>query len=240
MTRLALLFAYTAVMPVAVALLGLWFLPELYASLRAAGAFGQPLFAVVATAGLTLALLPANGTAVLAGALFGPAGLVPVVVAYVTACAVIFEVVRRRLRPVVQAAVAASPRARALQAGLSPDGFRVVILARLMPSLSFACVSLALAAGPVNRTTFLLGSAIGMLPRTVVGVGFGVAADRSFEAIQSGRFPTLLDAPLGWPLLVAGLGAMALLAMIVARAVRQARRVAAADGVPSLELGPST
>jgi uncharacterized membrane protein YdjX (TVP38/TMEM64 family) len=228
-SRIAALLIYAALAPVVVVAVGLWFLPDLYAALRGTGALGQPLFAVFAAVGLALALLPANGTAVLAGLLFGPAGLIAAVTAYVAACAIIYEVARRRLRPAVQAAVAASPRVRAIQAGLTPDGFRVVVLARLTPSLSFAFVSLVLASGPVRRATFLIGSAVGMLPRTVVGVGFGVAADRSFEAIQSGRFPTLLEAPLGWPLFMIGLGATAFLGLMVFRILRRGVPAAEAD-----------
>ena len=85
------------------------------------------------------------------------------------------------------------------------------------------------ALGCAERATFLIGSAVGMLPRTVVGVGFGVAADRSFEAIQSGRFPTLLEAPLGWPLFMIGLGATAFLGLMVFRILRRGVPAAGPD-----------
>jgi uncharacterized membrane protein YdjX (TVP38/TMEM64 family) len=233
--RLALLGAYAAGAPLAVALLGLWFLPDLFAGLRAAGGWAPPLFTLACATGLALALLPANGTAVLAGALFGPAGFVAAVVAYLGACAVVFELVRRYLRPAVQAAVGASPRARAIQARLTPDGWRVVVLARLTPSLSFAFVNLVLAAGPVSRGTYLGGTALGMLPRTAVGVGLGVAAEPAVAALRAGTFPSLLDGPLGWALAATGAASAGLLAALIVRAVRQARR----DGAPAVGLDPA-
>lgn len=217
--------AYTSVVPTVVSVVGIWFLPEIVALSEDAGAWAMPLYAAVTAGCLVLGLMPATVMAALAGALFGPSGLAPAVVAYLFACVVVFEAARRFLQPTVQAAVGRSPRARAVQAELERATLRVVILSRLTPALPFALMNLLLGASPVPRATYLLGTALGMLPRTLAALAIGASAQVGLAALREGRIPATGDA---WELALAGLAAVGTvgLAWYVGRAIWRAWRPA--------------
>lgn len=208
----ALLLAYAAGMPLLAGVAGLWFLPEIVALFERAAAGAVPLFVLAAALAVALALVPATAMAALAGGLFGLAGFVPAIAAYLLACLALFEVVRRFLQPAVQAAVARSARGRAAQAELEQATFRIVVLSRLSPALPFALVSVLLAVSPVGRSTYLAGTLVGMLPRTAGAVAAGAATERVLAALGEGWRPAAGDGPLGpFLLAAAGIGTLGLL-----------------------------
>lgn len=221
----ALLLAYAAAMPLVAGGFGLWFLPEIVALFERASVWAVPLFAVIIAVALALALLPATAMAALAGGLFGPLGLVPAVGAYLLACLALFEVVRRFLQPAVQAAVARSPRGRAAQAELEQATFRIVVLSRLSPALPFALASVLLAVSTVARSTYVVGTLVGMLPRTAAAVAVGAAAERALAALREGWLPATGKGPLGPALSV--LAALATFGLVwyAAKAIRRALTV---------------
>jgi uncharacterized membrane protein YdjX (TVP38/TMEM64 family) len=221
-TAFALLLVYAAAMPLVAGGLVLWFLPDVAALFQGAAARALPLYAVAAAAALALALIPATAAAALAGGLFGAAGLLPAVGAYLLASVALFEAVRRVFGRAVQAAVARSPRGRAAQAELAEASFRVVALSRLSPVLPFALVSLLLGASPVARGTYVAGTLVGMLPRTAAAVAVGAAAERTLAALLEGDLTLAGDGWEGLALtLLTALGTLGL-AWYGSKAVRRA------------------
>ena len=213
----ALLLAYAAAMPLVAGGFALWFLPEIVVLFEPSSLSAIPLFAVITAVALACALVPSTAVAALAGGLFGAPGILPAVAAYLLASVALFELVRRFLQPAVQAAVARSPRARAAQAELDEATFRIVVLGRLSPVLPFALASVLLAVSRVARSTYVAGTLVGMLPRTVAAVAVGAAAERAVAGTS--------DGPLGPLLLFLAAVATLGLAWYVGKAVRRARAV---------------
>ncbi len=219
----AFLLGYAAGMPLLVSGSGLWFLSDVIALFENAGRWAAPLFALVTAAALALALLPSLVMAALAGALFGLTGIIPAVCSYLLACTLAFEVVRRFLRPSVQAAVQSSTRARAVQEELEQATLKIIILSRLSPTIPFALMNILLGVSPVSRSTYLWGSFLGMLPRTAVTVAIGAGAQAALATLKAGGFPRTFDGILdlvALPLLAA-IGTAGLV-WIVGRAIWRA------------------
>lgn len=225
----ALLLAYTAAMPLVVVGSGLWFLSDIVVLFDQPSIWSVPLFTVITAVALSCALVPATAVAALAGGVFGPLGLLPAVGAYLLACLLLFEVVRRFLQPWVQAAVAASSRGRAAQAELEHATFRIVVLSRLSPVLPFALASLLLAVSTVPRSTYVTGTLVGMLPRTAAAVSVGAVAERALAGWRDGGLPS---AGGGWVLPALAAIATFGLAWYAWKAIRRAR--AETPGPPTL------
>jgi uncharacterized membrane protein YdjX (TVP38/TMEM64 family) len=161
-----------------------------------AGRWAVPLFALVTAAALALALLPSLVMSALAGALFGLPGIIPAVGSYLLACALAFGVVRRFLCPSVQAAVQSSSRARAVQQELQQATLKIIVLSRLSPTIPFAVMNILLGVSPVSRRMFLLGSFLGMLPRTAAAVMIGAGAQAALVTLRAGEFPRTVSGVL--------------------------------------------
>ena len=189
----ALLLGYAAAMPLAVSASGLWFLGDVITLFESAGSWAAPFFALITAGALALALLPSLVMAALAGALFGISGIIPAVGSYLLACTLAFEVVRRFLRPSVQAAILRSARARAVQEELQQVTLRVIILSRLSPTIPFALMNILLGVSPVSRSMYLWGSFLGMLPRTAAAVAIGAGAHAALATLSAGEFPRTVD-----------------------------------------------
>ncbi len=124
-----------------------------------------------------LALLPTYAQALLGGWAFGvAAGLPAAMVGFIGGSAIGFEIARRASGDRVTALIAENPRWNAVRAALLGSGFwrtvGVVSLVRLPPNSPFAMTNLVLASLGVRRGAFLLGTALGMLPRTALVVAF--------------------------------------------------------------------
>lgn len=185
----SLLAAYAAAMPAVMSVVGVWFVHDIVRLFESAGAWAVPLFAGVTTLALALALLPANAMAGLAGALFGVPGVVLAVVSYLAACLLAFEAMWRVVRPAVQRRVRRSPRLWAFQEECRRFGWKFVTLARIAPGVPFAMMNVVLAAAPLGRGSFLLGSLVGLFPRMALWVGIGAATQTALDAIAEGRLP---------------------------------------------------
>ncbi len=206
-----LLLAYATATPVLATAVGAWFLPSIVALFDHAAAWAVPVFVIVTFGPLALAVMPATAMAALAGALFGLSGLIPAVASYLLACLVVFEVIRRSFQGSVQAAVRRSRRLLAIQAELEQATLRIVILSRLSVVLPFALMNVLLSVSPVTRRTYLWGSLAGMLPRTLIAVAGGTAAEAALTALRAGRVPAAAEGGLGLALaLLAAAGTVGL------------------------------
>lgn len=160
------------------------------------------LFAL--TAGL--GLLPTYAQAVLGGWVFGfVEGTAAALVGFTLAALLGFLIARLVARTSVQAVLARYPRAAAIRAGLLGRGpwrsTGVVALLRLPPNSPFALANLAFSSSGVALLPFLVGTLLGMAPRTAVATGFAHAgASSGARDLQS----FVSDGP-GWWVLVIGL-----------------------------------
>ncbi len=141
-------------------------------------AVGVPLFVTGFIVLAGLALLPTYAQAVLAGFAFGiPLGVPAALTGFTGAAALGYLVARRAAGDRLAEAVDANPRYAALHhvllQGHAARVTFVVALLRLPPNSPFALSNVALAGLAVPKLPFVLGTLIGMTPRTVVAVVIG-------------------------------------------------------------------
>lgn len=166
---LGLLIGTAVVVQVAV---GLPSRTELQSLLDGLGAAAVPAFIALYVG---VSLLPFGPSAVLTivgGALLGFAVALPaVLVAAVIASTIAFLVARTLGREAVQGI--GNARVRALDARARDRGFATVVLARLVPAIPFTTLNYAFGLTGVRLTSYVAGTALGIIPGTAVYVAVG-------------------------------------------------------------------
>lgn len=139
-------------------------------------------FAFAATAGL--GLLPTYAQAFLGGWVFGLAvGLPAALFGFTLAAAVGYGVAMLVSGERIRRMISKHAQAQAIRDDLVGSGFGrtllVVSLLRVPPTSPFSLTNLAMAATGVSVLPYLLGTTLGMAPRTVVYVAMGAAGSAS-------------------------------------------------------------
>lgn len=151
-------------------------LPELLASLQAAGPAGRALFGlgyVVAT----VLFLPASVITLASGFAWGPVGGTLVVWPSATIGAIgAFLLGRTLLRGPVEQRFGGDPRFVALDAAVAADGLKLVLLLRLSPLFPFNALNYMLGLTGVSLRDYAIGTAVGILPGTALYVYLGSTA----------------------------------------------------------------
>lgn len=182
------------------------------------GAAGKAAF-VLLYAASCVAFLPVSVLTFGAGAAFGVGPGFALVWSGATlgACAS-FLIGRHWMRAWVEKRIARHPVFAAVDAAVSVEGWRVVVLTRLTPLFPFALQNYAYGLTRVRFRQYALASWIGMAPGTLLFVYLGAAAGEAVKAGTSGRART----PAEWAFF--GLGLLAT-AAVVAMVGREARKV---------------
>jgi uncharacterized membrane protein YdjX (TVP38/TMEM64 family) len=189
---------------------------------RGLGTLGVVLFFVAYVIG-TVAFLPGAPLTLAAGFVYGPVwGLALASPASVAGASTAFLLGRTLLRDWAAAKVGASPRARAIDAAVEREGWKLVLLLRLSPVFPFNVLNYALSLTRVPFGTYVLASFIGMLPGTALYVYLGSLAP---AAAQLG--PAAAAGGAGRTAVYA-IGLLATVAVVVV-ATRLARRALAGE-----------
>lgn len=202
------------------------------------GLAGMLLYAGVFALTSGLAILPTYAQAALGGWAFGPVwGTVAALAGFVGGSLVGYGVARTTTGDDAMGAVTKRPKWNAVYRAFvaedrSPKGLLrtlgYVTLIRIPPNSPFALTNLLMASARVPLPVFVLGTAVGMLPRTALVVWIGASVQ---ELTKDG----LDDAKPGW-LLWTGLGvSVAVLFALVQVADRAIRKAV----VPDSEAGAS-
>ncbi len=168
LTPIALVTAFLPMLGTVVLLfigipLGLWLREN-----QAVGAIGY-------TAGVALvcglALMPTNVIGLIGGFAFGfGPGLALLMVAIVVAAFISYLIHRRIVGDKVPDIAGQHPKAEAIYQALTEHGFArttlIILLIRLSIIMPFALTNFILAAAKVRPSTFLVGTFVGMLPRS--------------------------------------------------------------------------
>ncbi|MFA6045770.1 MAG: VTT domain-containing protein [Phycisphaerales bacterium] len=154
--------------------------------LRSHGDLGVYYYAGAFAVLAGMALLPTYAQALLGGYVFGfKVGLFAALAGFCGGSIIAYEIARRLHTDHINAKIDAHPRWRAVRDALigPPDGSRswwrtlgMVTLIRFPPNSPFAFTNFVLASARVPRSAFLLGTLLGMTPRTalVVFIGAGL------------------------------------------------------------------
>ncbi len=217
------------------ALLGFWLLAEIGVVsewLEAHSEGGIWIYIGVFALSSGLGLLPTYAQSILGGWVFGLAAGIPAAMGGLLGGAVVGYLIGRLVaRQSIETFIAKRPRSAVVRESLIGHGYwksvLVVTLLRMPPNSPFALSNLAMAAAGVRLGPFLMGTALGTLPRSAVVVGLAHAASSAGATdIQS-----FVKQPGGGWILAAGVvTTVVVIAIIGAMAKAALRRVLPASG----------
>lgn len=191
--------------------------------LHARGDAGLLLYAAIFLVTSGIGLLPTTAQAVLGGWVFGPAkALSAATIAYGGAALLGLLITRAVAGKRVERIFDKREQARAIRDALIGRGFlqttMMVALLRLPPQAPFAFTNFVMVSCGVAAAPFLLGSILGMIPRTFVVMIFAAAAAQTGAAdIQA----FVREGP-GWPVAAGGLALMVMVMSIIGAIARRA------------------
>jgi uncharacterized membrane protein YdjX (TVP38/TMEM64 family) len=153
------------------------------------------------------------------GFLLGPVwGLVTAIIGLVMGHTVTFFLSRKLGRAWFHRHVPYKRRYRAVELACERDGFKIVTLTRLTPVFPSNVMSYFFGVTSLSTRSFALGTAIGMLPRTIVYTTVGAAA-KSFVDASGEDFQN--EPLVQWALYI-GVAVTAVVLVIIARIARRA------------------
>lgn len=177
--------------------------------LRSHEGSGPFLYAGAFTVAAGLGLLPTYAQAFVGGWAFGPVvGTLAALSGFVGASVIGFLIARTIGREKVHAEIARHPKAQAVRDALVGSGpmrtLGIVTLVRVPPNSPFSLTNLVLTTTGVPLWIYILGTAVGMLPRTalVVWVASRVEGSLTREAIKGAQEPWMLGLSIGVALVV--------------------------------------
>jgi uncharacterized membrane protein YdjX (TVP38/TMEM64 family) len=182
--------------------------------IRSLGPWAPLIFLLLYIAACVL-LLPGSVLTLGAGAVFGVTRGFPIVwVSATLGATVAFLVGRYLVRDWVTRTIASSPKFQAVDAAVAREGGRIVALMRLSPVVPFNLLNYAFGATRVSLRDYVLASALGMLPGTVMYVYLGSVAGE----IAAG--PARARTAAEWAFYGAGLLATVAVTVYLARLAR--------------------
>ncbi|MDQ3367385.1 MAG: TVP38/TMEM64 family protein [Myxococcota bacterium] len=122
----------------------------------------------------SVVMVPASALTLGAGFAYGPVwGTVLVAPAALLASTIAFLIARRFGRSWLAARLARDRRFTALDRAIAREGFKITVLVRLSPLFPYGLTNYALGFTDVQLRAYVVGSAIGMLPGTILYVYLG-------------------------------------------------------------------
>jgi uncharacterized membrane protein YdjX (TVP38/TMEM64 family) len=139
------------------------------------------IYAVVYVASVALSLPGAAFLSVVGGFLFGWMVSAPVsIVAATIGAAIVFEIVKTSFGAAI--AENAGPAARKLAKGFADNAFSYLLFLRLTPVFPFFAINAVAGLANVKRSTFLLATAIGIVPGGIAFAYLGEGFDSVIDA----------------------------------------------------------
>lgn len=191
---------------------------EALGQLKGLGPLGALIYALCYALGCVL-FLPGTLLSLGGGALFGPVwGFVAVWVGATLGAVLAFVLGRTLLRDSISARVGQRPGWRAVDAAISTQGFRVVLLIRLSPLLPFNLLNYGLGVTGVGLGQYALATALGIIPGCAVIVSVGHTMGELARVVGGQRAPRT---PAQDVLLVVGVLATIAVTAAITRAARR-------------------
>lgn len=134
------------------------------------------VYFTITAALMGLGLTHTTFIALISGYFLGWEGFAGTVAAYGLAAAANYRLATLIDRGALQRFIELFPKAEAVLRELRAESLQLIILVRLSPVLPFALMTFVLAAAGVNFQRFIVGSVLGMLPRTLFFYWLGTRA----------------------------------------------------------------
>ncbi len=179
------------------------------------------MFLIVTAALMGLGLTHTTFVALVSGYFLGWEGFPGTAVAYGLAAAVGYRLATLIDQGALDRFLALFPKAQAVVSELQNESLQLIILVRLSPVLPFALMTFVLASVRVNFQRFIVGSVIGMLPRTLFFYWLGTRAAGLLELLQHPDQTSLGQWLVGGLVLASGAGLFVLVNRAVQRALRR-------------------
>ena len=223
-----------------------WQIGPISAFFREHQTMGPVLYAAAFTLAAGIGVLPTYSQAFLGGWAFGPVvGTVAALCGFVGASLIGYAIAKPVGRDRVELELQRHPKWRIVRDALVKSGplktLGIVTLVRIPPNSPFSLTNLVLTTTGVPLWTYVLGTAVGMLPRTAVVVWLAsqIEGELTKEAIRGSRS--------GWVLGVSIAVAVVVFVLLfeigkraLARATRGAQTDAATDPSTDASTDPST
>lgn len=197
-------------------------------------ALGIVLYIAIFIFSAGFGLLPTYAQALLAGWVFGVVVGVPAALAGVTGAALVGYIVGRTVsEDRAEQLIAENAKARAVRDALIGRGFwktlGIVTLLRLPINSPFALTNLVMASAGVSKRAFVIGTAVGMAPRTTLAVYLAAnLQELSKDAVDQAKPAWVTGAAIGSAIVVFGF-----IAWLGDRAVKKAMRPGPASDAAS-------
>ncbi len=166
--------------------IGRWAL-ELTEFMRGAGATGIVVFVAIYAVS-TVLLIPASALTIGAGFAYGIPAVAIVWPAAMLGAYAAFILGRSTAREWIAAKVARSARFKAIDDATRTDGFKLVLLLRLSPAFPYGLLNYVLGLTKVRLRDYLIASAAGMLPGTLLYVYLGCLMTSAAQ-VTTGELP---------------------------------------------------
>lgn len=204
--------------PAVLGILLVWYLGPISEWLDSHGVAGWFLYVVVFMFSAGIGFLPTYGQSILGGWTFKfAAGFPGAMLGFVGGSIIGYYIAKSVSRHRVEAALEANPKAKAVRQALIGRGFwktfGLVTLIRIPPNSPFALTNLVLASSGVRLLPYILGTAIGMAPRT--GIAVFVAYFARFESDPPKRDIQELLKETPWWMTAASIGLMMAVLMLI-------------------------
>ncbi len=184
------------------------------------GTLGLVAFAAL-YAVATVFAVPGSALTLIAGGAFGVAsGTIAVWFGATAGLALAFLAARRLARDRVARWLSAKPSFAAVDRAVAAEGWKIVFLTRLTPVFPFTVLNYAYGLTGVSFGGYLLASATGILPGTLLYIYLGSSVARTVAG-ESDPLETLLR--------VVGLAAFVLVTILITRVARRALREAGVE-----------
>ncbi len=154
--------------------------------LQANQGLGLVLYVTIFLMSAGFGLLPTYAQALLGGWAFGLVLGFPAALAGITGAAIVGYITSRLAsNDRAERLIAENTKAQAVRDALIGHGFwktlGIVTLLRVPPNSPFAITNLVMASTGVSKRIFIIGTAVGMAPRTAIAVWLGMQLQESFD-----------------------------------------------------------
>lgn len=189
----AALGAIWTISPAVLGITLLWYLGPISDFLRSLGGLGWVAYVIMFVVSAGIGFLPTYGQSLLGGWVFGfMYGFPGAMVGFVGGSVIGYAIAKRFSRHKVEDLIASNEKARKIREVLVGHGFwrtvMIVTIIRVPPNSPFALTNLVLASSGVKLLPYVIGTAIGMAPRT--GIVTWVASEAAKRAPDIQTFLT--------------------------------------------------
>ncbi len=175
------------------------------------------LFYLACSITMALALTPTTYIALLSGYFLGWASLMGLIPSYVVASLIGFFLAVKIDKGNLLNQLKENKKISSTTENLKKDEFWVIFFCRISPVLPFAMMNVFLSFMNVKLKNFILGSVLGMLPRTILSVWIGLTAGDIVDIVTKNNQPGISTYLMVFFMLVSAIG----LYFIFVRAIKK-------------------